>query len=163
MMDYIPKVEAFLNFSFEDFPNEDSLPSDLKFSLKYFEPTLIFEKELDSPCLGFFTQIKVEKSEYLKLTTFIAPQFTMHHVSLLEKLLAGLVEIYGSDGKGLLYLHPFELEKIENKTWEGRYWEFNEFYNEIDVSVYLEKGGDLSLNFYKRSRPWLEDDEDEDY
>ena len=83
MMDYISKVEAFLNFSLDEFPDEDSLPTDLKFNLRHFEPTLIYEKELDPPSIGFFTKVKVEKSEMLKRTSFIAPEFSIHYISLL--------------------------------------------------------------------------------
>ncbi|MFC3879706.1 hypothetical protein ACFOSV_05945 [Algoriphagus namhaensis] len=162
MMDYISKVESFLDFSLEDFPNEDSLPTDLEFNLKHVEPTLIYEKELNPPILNFFSRVIVTKSELLKLTSLIAPNFTMNEMGSLEFLVNGLVEIYGSDGKGWLFLHDFEKGKIADKTWEGRYWEFQEVYNEIDVSVHFDELGELSLNFYKRHRPWLDEEEEDD-
>ncbi|SFU13701.1 hypothetical protein SAMN04489724_4262 [Algoriphagus locisalis] len=162
-MGFIEKVESLLEFKFGEFPGPDDLPSDLEFNMKHFEEIPSYSKELSDPLCGLFTILKVRKSMMLTLTSFILPTFSNDKMVFLGSLIENLAEIYGADEKLMLYLLDEEKEKILLGDWAGRYWEFDERYCQMNVSVSLDKEGSLSLSFYKFWHPWceIEDDDDE--
>lgn len=162
-MGFIEKVESLLDYKFGEFPGPDDVPTDFEFNMKYFEEIPSYSKELLKPVCGLFTILKVRKSMALTLTSFMLPVFSNDKMFFLESLLDSLSDIYGADGKLMLYLLDEEKEKILiHGDWLGRYWEFNERYCQMNVSVSLEKENGLSLCFYKFYRPWCEIDEDDE-
>lgn len=160
-MDFIKKVEALLDYKFSEFPGPDDLPSDLKFDMRHFEEIPYYTKEFSEPACGLFTTVVVSKSLSLVQTRFNARSISPGQIFLLESLLESLSEIYGADEKLMLYLLEEEKEQIILGDWRGRYWEFDERYNQMNVSLSLDEKG-LNLNFYKFWRPWFDDEEDDD-
>lgn len=161
-MDFIEKVESLLDFKFGEFPGPDDLPSDLEFNMKHFEEIPSYSKELSVPTCGLFTILKVRKSMMLTLTSFFLPSFSNDKMIFLESLLRSLSDIYGADEKLMLYLLDEEKEKILLGGWSGRYWEFDERYCQMNVSVSLEEDGSLDLSFYKFWQPWCENQNNEE-
>lgn len=94
-----------------------------------------------------------------KNIVFIAPDFRLTHISILERLLDDLVDILGADKKRMLYLVDREYEELDQNTWEGRDWNFPAYLDRPDVMLYFKPESGLVLTIFEPVN--LFDDEDD--
>lgn len=100
--------------------------------------------------------------DFSKNIVFIAPDFRLTHISILERLLDDLVDILGADKKRMLYLVDREYEALDQNTWEGWDWNFPAYLDRPDVMLYFKPEGGLVLTIFEPVNIF-DEDEDEDW
>ncbi|WP_157963287.1 hypothetical protein [Algoriphagus litoralis] len=79
------------------------------------------------------------------MMTFNCSSFKPVQMPVLEELVKGLVDIYGRDKKGMLWLLEDEIEEILLGKWEGRIWEFDKYDEVHDIFLFFTKENHLEL------------------
>lgn len=112
------KLENLIGISFDDYPSSDYLPTQVSVPSWSRFPRFTFEKRLKEPLYGIFSIINVITMEHYfnKNIVFVAPDFRITHISILESLLDDLVDILGADKKRMLYLVDREYEELDQNT-----------------------------------------------
>jgi hypothetical protein len=149
MTDYNKQLEDFLGIGLDDYPGSDySLLEEYYVSYSK-HPRFRSYKYLKTPILGLFDQIEVITFPYTynRLMTLQSTRFEPAQMNDLENVVNGLVQIYGGDSKGMLWLLEEEKEEIVLKTWKGRIWEFDKYeeVNDVFITISTEKGLEITI------------------
>lgn len=157
------KLENLIGISFDDYPSSDYMPTEVSIPNFSNFPRYYFEKIMKEPLCGLFSTIKIiaHEHDFCKNIVFEAPDFRLTHLSLLENLLEGLVEILGADKSRMLHFVEREYEALEQDTWEGRFWNFPAYDDLDDVMLNFNLKRGLSLTIFEPVN-LFKDEEDED-
>ena len=146
-MDYNQAFKNLLGIGLDDYPSSDYSPIEAYYPLFHKHPQFISKKSLQSPLFGLFTQVEVVTFDnlYNRVMTLMAPDFLPDQMHHLQQLVRGLVDIYGGDKKGMLWLLDEEIEEILNANWKGREWDFSRYEEVHDILLYLSPDRGLML------------------
>ncbi len=146
-MDYNKAFETLVGIGLDDYPGSDYSLIEEYYPLHSKYSQYISRKSLREPLVGLFTQVEVVTFDHLynRVMTLIAPDFEPAQMIQLRMLVNGLVDIYGGDQKGMLWLLEEELEEIESGEWAGRDWDFPRYEEVHDILLCLSKERGLVL------------------
>lgn len=146
-MDYNKAFESLVGIGLDDYPG-----SDYSLIEEYYPPyskysQYISRKTLSTPLFGLFTKVEVITFDnlYNRVMTLLSPDFEPAQMIILQKLVNGLVDIYGGDNKDMLWFLEEEQEEVESGEWAGRDWDFPRYEEVHDILLLLNKEKGLQL------------------
>jgi hypothetical protein len=146
-MDFNKRIEALIGIGLDDYPGSEYSPIEEFYESYSRFPRFISKKTPSAPIFGLFEAVEVVTypNLYNRMMTFVCSNFKPEKMPLVEELVSSLVDIYGRDNKGMLWLLEEEIEEILMGKWEGRIWEFEKYEEVHDVFLLLTKENTLEL------------------
>lgn len=147
MIDYNKKLEEFLGIGLDDYPGSDYSPIEEYYPSYSKYPNYRSEKWLNTPIHGLFERIEVITFPYRynRIMSLSSPNFEPAQMNALKALVNGVVDLYGGDNKGMLWLLEEEIEEILLYQWNGRIWEFDRYEEVHDIFIHFNQTEGLSL------------------
>ena len=146
-MDFNRKIETLIGICLEDYPGSDYSLIEEFYESRSRYPRFISKKKPSAPIFDLFEEVEVVTYPeiYNRMMTLVCPNFKPVQMPVLEELVSGLVDIYGRDNKGMLWLQEDEIEEILLGKWEGRIWEFDKYEEVHDIFLIFTKENKLEL------------------
>ena len=140
-MDYNKQLESLLGIGLDDYPSSDYSPIEEFIPVYSRHPNFISKKQLATPICELFDRVEVitYPNLYNRTMTLVGDDFELSQIIALEKLINGLVAIYGGDKRGMLWLLEEEIEEIETGKWKGRDWDFPKYDEIHDILLWISE------------------------